>query len=387
MKTPQDQKVIIVTHEFFKGSGQELKEYLVAKKSKKVLYIAHKFFYSGSTFSYFELYENGKLVNRGRSRDFPKKEYFLYVKDFLITLKYIFTLSGSFDMYVGSGAFNVLPGIVAKLFGKVKHLNFFTIDYVMKGRFGNALLDKLYVFLDRLAFFASDSTWNVSDRMSRQRILEIGELSKRKLQIEVPVGAPIDEANAITVDRKDNLLVYSGSLLPEFGLEIIIDSLPKLAKKIPGIKVRIMGKGPLEEKLKARIRELGVEGNVDFIGYIDTTKERTRWLTLLKESTIGLATYEDNKTTYKRFSDVTKPKDYIACGLVIFTTSVIPFSEIVIKENLGRVVDYNEESFVSGIVELLADKEELRKIQENVKRFAPALKWENIFDNTFNKLL
>ena len=84
---------------------------------------------------------------------------------------------------------------------------------------------------------------------------------------------------------------------------------------------------------------------------MNTTTERSRWLKLVKESIIGLAPYEDNATTYKRFSDVTKPKDYMSCGLPIVTTKVIPLSEDVRRFNLGRVVEYEVPSFVEGVTE------------------------------------
>ena len=122
------------------------------------------------------------------------------------------------------------------------------------------------------------------------------------------------------------------------------------------------------------------------MGYIDTSKERERWLHLLKESTLGIATYEETDTTYKKLSDVTKPKDYMSCDLPIITTSVIPLSEDVKKYNLGRVVEDNVASLAKNISELLRDEKERKQIEQNVYNFCKEMTWDNIFIRMFEQM-
>ncbi len=378
--------ITVVTHEFFKGSGQELKDFLVESKVSETLYIGHIFAYAKNSVSYMEHYLNGDLKKKKQSPKLPANEFLLYARDAFYTLYYIFSSKGKFDYFIGIDSFNALFGLLLKKIGKVDKVVFMTIDYVMHGRFKNKYLNRFYVWMDRKAFYGSDFTWNVSDRMSRQRVLELGESATKKIQLVVPIGVPIDEAEKVQTTRKDNVIVYSGSLSPEFGLELLIESMPHLIAKFPDIELRIIGAGVLEAELKKMVADLKVEKNVNFVGFINTTNERERWLKLLKESTLGLATYEDNETTYKRFSDVTKPKDYMSCGLPLITTSVIPISEDVEKHNLGRVVKYNVESFVEGISDLLSRPDERKQIEKNVYEYSKNMTWENIFKKVFNEM-
>ncbi|HSX39321.1 MAG TPA: NAD-dependent epimerase/dehydratase family protein [Candidatus Saccharimonadales bacterium] len=382
----EDMSIAIVTHEFFKGSGQELKDFLIKNKVNMIRYVAHIFFYAKDSYSYVEDYESGKLIKKTKSIKLPKNEFLYYFRDAFYTLKFFLLSDKKFDLYVGVNSFNAMFGILLKKLGKVDKVVFFTIDYVMEKRFKNEFLNKLYVKMDRLAFFGSDYTWNVSDRMSKQRILELGESAKEKSQIVVPIGVPIEDAEKVEVARKDNVLVYSGGLNPEFGLEMILESMPTLIKKFPDIELRIIGSGQIDAKLRQMAIDLNIQKNVNFVGHIDTTKDRVRWLKLLKESTIGLATYEDSATTYKRFSDVTKPKDYMSCGLPIIVTSVIPISEDVKKFNLGRVVEYNSASFITAISDLLGDSSERKIIQDNVTNYSKNKSWESIFIETFHTM-
>lgn len=383
----KDLRAVIVTHEYFKGSGQEFRDYFINNKIKRLFYIAHPFFYAKDTKSYLDHYEKGKKVRHWGSISLPKIEFLLYIRDFVYTFAYILITPYKFDLYVGVDSFNALAGIVLKKLGKVDTVVFFTIDYVMHERFPWKFLNDIYVKMDRWAFFGADYTWNVSDRMSRQRVIEIGDKAKEKTQLVVPIGVPHDDAKKVAdVKRKDNILVYSGGLTPQFGLELMVEAMPNLLKKFPDLELRIIGEGVIGDKLRKMVSDLDIEDSVNFVGFINTSTERKRWLTLLKESTFGLATYEDNETTYKRFSDVTKPKDYMSVGLPIITTSVIPLSEDVKEYNLGRVVEYNVESFVKNISELLNSKSERHKIEKNVAVYCKDMTWDNILNRVLSEM-
>ncbi len=380
-------KLAIVTHEYFKGSGQELRDFLNYKKIKSLYYIAHQFFYSKRSISYIKKFEKGTLIYEKTSPVLPSNEYLLYLRDAFYNITFALFSKEKIDFYIGINSFNALFGLFLKKLGKVDKVVFMTIDYVMHDRTGIPLLDWLYIKMDRIAFFGSDYTWNVSDRMARQRIIEIGDKAKDKIQITVPIGVPIDDAEKVQdIVRKDNILVYSGGLNPEFGLEIAIKSMPFLIKEFPDLELRIIGDGKIAEDLKKLAEELKVEKNVNFVGFMDTSAERHRWLALLKESTLGLATYADTENNYKKFSDVTKPKDYMSVGLPIITTPVIPLSEDIKKYNLGRVIDDNVDSFVQNVGELLKDENERKKIEQNIYVFSKNMTWENIFKRTFEEM-
>lgn len=382
----KDLSIIISTHEYFKGSGQELKEFLLNKRIKKVVYIAHKLFLANPNLSYREIYKYGEKKSTIESFIIPKKQILLYLRDAFYNLYFLFSLKGKYDYYIGINSFNAFFGILLKKLGKVDNVVFFTIDYIMNDRFDQGILNKIYIWLDRFAFFNSDFTWNVSTRMAEQRIVEIGKKAKKIKQLTVPIGVPLNDAQNIEVQRKNNILVYSGELAPKYGLEIILESTPKLLEKFPDLEIRIIGDGKLKEKLHAMAKELNIQKNVNFVGYINTGQERQRWLTLLKESTLGIATYQKDEKSFKQFSDVTKPKDYMSCGLPIITTNLIPLSEDIKKYNLGRVIEDNVDSFVENITELLNNAQELEKIRTNIKEYAKDMTWENIFLKVFREM-
>lgn len=62
-------------------------------------------------------------------------------------------------------------------------------------------------------------------------------------------------------------LVAVGRLSKEKGLELLLRALPLIRATFPGVKVTIVGQGPLEAELKDQAQEIGIESCVRFVGF------------------------------------------------------------------------------------------------------------------------
>ena len=76
------------------------------------------------------------------------------------------------------------------------------------------------------------------------------------------LGLPLDRPILLTVRR----------LVARMGLENLITSVSLIAKQIPEVLLLIGGKGYLENSLRQRVKELQLEGNVKFLGFISEEK-------------------------------------------------------------------------------------------------------------------
>src|SRR5262249_41452028 len=64
-----------------------------------------------------------------------------------------------------------------------------------------------------------------------------------------------------------NLLIV-GRLRKEKGADLLLDAMPILLPKIPGAHLTILGTGPDMERLKRQAEKLGLNGKIDFLGFI-----------------------------------------------------------------------------------------------------------------------
>ena len=72
---------------------------------------------------------------------------------------------------------------------------------------------------------------------------------------------------------KDNHLLYLGQLEENKGVHILVKEMKRVVDEIPGVKLKIAGKGSQEQMLRQLTKDLAIEKNVEFVGWIkDTTK-------------------------------------------------------------------------------------------------------------------
>jgi len=68
--------------------------------------------------------------------------------------------------------------------------------------------------------------------------------------------------------RNDPIIISTRHHEPIYNLECLIEAIPLVTKQVEDARFLIIGKGSLTEKLKRKVRALGVEKNVVFLGWI-----------------------------------------------------------------------------------------------------------------------
>ncbi|MGB4564768.1 MAG: glycosyltransferase family 4 protein [Dethiobacteria bacterium] len=66
----------------------------------------------------------------------------------------------------------------------------------------------------------------------------------------------------------EKILFFIGRLVREKGVQVLLEALPLLRDRFP-VRLVVAGKGPYEEELHRLARQLGVDGQVAFAGFVD----------------------------------------------------------------------------------------------------------------------
>ena len=85
----------------------------------------------------------------------------------------------------------------------------------------------------------------------------------------------IDNDSEMYVD-KEKTIISVGRLTSQKNQKILIDAFSKIVQKYPDYRLKIFGKGELEETLKKQIKELNMESKVELCGVSDNIKEELR---------------------------------------------------------------------------------------------------------------
>jgi glycosyltransferase involved in cell wall biosynthesis len=73
--------------------------------------------------------------------------------------------------------------------------------------------------------------------------------------------------------EKSHDLMFCGRLVSNKGLFILLDALEILKRKRPGIRLLIVGRGPLKEKIHRYAQDKGLTGNVEYLEWVSEAED------------------------------------------------------------------------------------------------------------------
>lgn len=377
-------KFVIVSHIFATGPALDLEEYLKSKV-KTLLFIGHPFPFRKETNSFYRIYKHGRLTSKYKAFGWKLPEVLLYLKDSFYTLWWVLNFEGRFNYYIGSDNFSAFLGLVLKKIGKVDEVILYTIDYLPQ-RFKNPILNSLYHFFDKMCLKKCKVVWNVSPVMAQAREQFSGlKIEECTPQILVPLGMWHQRIPKLPLEEKEKFqIVFMGHILEKQGLDIVIKALPKIVKKIPQVKLLIIGTGPDEKRLKSIANKLNVDKSIEFTGYVENHEDVEK---LLSKSTVSVATYKPDPRSFTNWADPGKIKNYLSAGLPVFLTKVPPVAQELAVNRCAVISEYDEGDVAEKITKFLKNRKLLKQYSKNAVVFASKYDWNKIFYRALSKSL
>ena len=221
-------------------------------------------------------------------------------------------------------------------------------------KLGNILVRNPWIvdFVERCVTRSVDHIWVMIEE-SKARLQEKGVRSDK---ISIVCNTPVPERFSGSVasepeifrGHRDSLnLLYVGFVNYSRGLDVVIESLPKVLDQGIDVFFAIIGTGTAEKILKDKVTRLGLGDVVMFAGWVDNSQVPE----YIAHSDIGLVPHHkcshwDNTIPNKLF-------DYMAAGKAVLVSDVVPMQRIVSDVECGRVFQSgNAESLAREIVRL-----------------------------------
>lgn len=380
-----NQKIIISTHEMFYGVPHALRDYLINKKIKKLIFIGHSLIDQviDKKKSSIVVYERGNQVYKKLITQ-NAHGILSYVSDFFLTIYWIMKQKEKYNLFIGIDSLNCICGLLLRKVGKVDRVIFYAMDF-HPSRFNSHLLNFLYRQLEVICLKNSDEIWNVSPKIAegRERFLHI--FRKKYPQKVVNSGIWIKNVKLFPFEKiKKHQLLFLGHILKKQGLQMVLEAIPLIIKKIPDFKFIILGGGEYENDLKSLADELKVLKYIDFKGWI---RDRKVIDTTMGESAAAIVVYVPDKEKIHNFSyygDPIKIKEYLASGLPVILTDVPHNAREIERRKCGVVVNYKKEEIANAVIKILSNEQELKNYRNNALAYAKEFDWNVIFSKALN---
>jgi phosphatidylinositol alpha-1,6-mannosyltransferase len=89
-----------------------------------------------------------------------------------------------------------------------------------------------------------------------------------KNAVVIHPGVDTKKFESKRIKTKKHMIFTSGALVPGRKQELFFEVMPKLIKKYPDLTYVLAGEGRKREEMEQRVKELGIEKNVQFLGHI-----------------------------------------------------------------------------------------------------------------------
>ena len=152
-------------------------------------------------------------------------------------------------------------------------------------------------------------------------------------------------------------VVYAGIVSYRKHVDLFVKSMPYVKAKIPNVEFGITKKGDLIKPVYALAKNLRAEPKYFWFQNLAKTLE------FLSSCHVG--TLPSTNDTSARISMPSKLFDYMSVGLPVVANDVGGWTDIIKKNNLGRISRDDPADFANCILELLSEPEELIKCGSN----------------------
>lgn len=282
-----------------------------------------------------------------------------------LILKFV-SIIRKFDIvFINSPCSNILPlSIITKLLGKKLYI-FHQGDLVLPKSMTNRLIEKVFDFSSFVSFFIADKVSTYTDDYA-----EHSRILRHFMRKFYPLIFPIDpiysnekkQSNKLINKKNKILFGFAGRFVQEKGFDILLSAIPFIKKKIPNVHFIFAG-----------------EINM---GYEDFYKNNLSLLDSVKEDITILGLLDDKKLKefYEKIDFIIVPSrsdcfnfvqaEAMLSGAPSIASNIPGLRVLVEKTGFGVLFEKeNSQDLTRAVVEAVAQWEQIRKKEKNVRIF------------------
>jgi glycosyltransferase involved in cell wall biosynthesis len=180
-------------------------------------------------------------------------------------------------------------------------------------------------------------------------------------------------------EKDDFVLTTFGLIAPKKGLEFVVQALPKIIKKNPGVKIKYLIAGRMHpkkpkiylENLKKMAKDLGVDKNVIFDNRYLTFSEIYKYLANTNIYITPYYTKEQSSSGTLSYA--------IATGRCIVSTPYVFAREMIERKHIGELADFKSSNSIAVVVnKLIKNPDLLKKHEEKSYELGKTIYWDKV---------
>jgi len=310
---------------------------------------------------------------------------------------------GVFDLGIGETSFGSFVMWIYKILGRVHKTVFMSGDVLpifdrkIKPYYLNSdnaiikLVDKIFVLIQlllRKVGIKNDVVWYANQK-TREWDLENGLTAKSYFVAPAVTIDKNESLENLKTVRNENSLAYIGRLDANAGVDVALEALALMVKAMPNVKITFVGGSETAvKKYQEMAKQLNIESNVDFKGFVEKTEDAIK---IIRQAKIGLALYKPEKENVSMYADVSKPKEYLRAGLPVIMTNGGPSLGDELQDlGAGVLANFDSVDIAKTLVDVLSDNNRynnlLKGVTDAAEKYDYRENFRKVFENIQNKI-
>lgn len=238
-------------------------------------------------------------------------------------------------------------------------------------------------WLKRLVMRKAAALTVVSKVMERELLKE--GVDKTRVSVQ-SMGVDLDQRFVPdkTVKRDEREILFVGRLVEKKGLRYLIEAMPSVLSEYPMSHLNIVGFGPLESKLKALAKNLGVENKVHFLG----SRQHTELPCLYRRASVFVAPFVEAKSGDQEGLGLVLV-EALGCGCPAVVSDIAAANDV--SDGIRGVVVVpaeNSKELAEAIIETIRENErQVTKVADSLQVLKNRFNWEHVAEEYAVKLL
>lgn len=213
----------------------------------------------------------------------------------------------------------------------------------------------------------------------------------RPEKIEVVLNAPEESflaasnAQETSIDKDSCFtLICHGSIEERYGQDTILDAIAVIRPHIPGLRVRLLGRGTYVERMLEKRKELRLEDCVTYLGYVPLEQ----MIQELRAADIGIVAQKSSP--YSNLVHTGKMYEYIAFGKPVLASRLGAVEAYFGDDALAYFEPGNPQSLAEGILDLYRHPEKGRELVSKAQVLYDRYRWDGqkeVYLSAYRKLL
>jgi glycosyltransferase involved in cell wall biosynthesis len=212
----------------------------------------------------------------------------------------------------------------------------------------------------------------VSNKDTKKIIIDEYGVKSEKISI-IPNGVDLSLFN-ITSKKNPRKIVFAGAMYYHRGLDILLQAIPYIIKKIPDTKFVLLGSGAEMDKLKKIVLENKLEDSVEFKGWLKREKIPEN----ISDASIGIGPLRLTDVTSRALT--IKVLEYMAVSLPIIAQKGTLPEDVLENEKNGYFIE-NVNDLVEKIILLLNQPEKIKEMGIQSSKMVQKFSWDKVVKN------